>query len=217
MSSPDPDDLPGYDFWLFDLDGTLVDADWTYARSAFDRAGERLGREFTDHEAALLWHGLAGERNTLLRRLGVDPPAFWRALHAAERPAERAAATRLHPDAAFVADLDVPTGVVTHCQPFLAEPVLSALCLDDALDVVVCCSDETGWKPDPGPVDRALAGLDVERGDRGVLAGDMPSDVGAAWAAGLDAVHVERHGPDRRGYCVRADYRVSSFAELASS
>jgi phosphoglycolate phosphatase len=217
MTSPDPAALPGYDLWLFDLDGTLVDTDWSYTRATFDRAGERLGREFTDREAALLWHGLAGERNALLRRWGLDPQAFWSAFHAAERPAERAAATRLHPDAAFVRDLDAPTGVVTHCQSFLAEPVLDALALWDALDVVVCCTDETGWKPDPAPVERALSALGAGPGDRGVFAGDMPSDVGAAWAAGLDAVHVERHGSERRGYCVRADYRVSSFADLASS
>jgi phosphoglycolate phosphatase len=217
MTTPDPAALPGYDYWLFDLDGTLVDADWSYVRATFDRAGERLDRRFSDREAARLWHGLAGERNALLRRWGVDTEAFWRAFHAAERPDERAAATRLHPDAAFVRDLDAPTGVVTHCQSFLADPVLDALDLREGFDVVVCCTDETGWKPDPRPVEHARSALGVGAGDRGVFAGDMPSDVGAAWAAGLDAVHVERHGPERRGYCVRADYRVSSFAELTSA
>jgi phosphoglycolate phosphatase len=207
--------LPEYDYWLFDLDGTLVDADWSYVRATFDRAGDRLGRQFSDREAARLWHGLAGERNALLRRWGVETEAFWRAFHAAERPAERAAATHLHPDAAFVRDLDAPAGLVTHCQPFLADPVLDALDLRRGFDAVVCCTDETGWKPDPRPVEQARSALGVDAGDRGVLAGDMPSDVGAAWAAGLDAVHVERHGSERRGYCVRADYRVSSFAELS--
>ncbi|MFC6725831.1 HAD family hydrolase, partial [Halobium palmae] len=40
------------------------------------------------------------------------------------------------------------------------------------------------------------------------------SDVGAAWNAGLDGVHVERHDPDYRGRCVLGDYRVSSLDEL---
>ena len=216
MTAPDPAALPGYDFWLFDLDGTLVDVEPWYVRSTFDRAGERLGREFTDHEATVLWHGLRGDRNALLRRWGVDPSAFWDAFHAAERPNVRAAATRVHPDAAFVRDLAAPVGVVTHCQSFLTDPVLDATGLRDALNVVVCCTDETGWKPDPAPVERARAALGVAPDDHGVYAGDMPSDVGAAWGAGLDAVHVERHGPDRRGYCVRADYRVSSFGDLAA-
>ena len=30
-----------YDFWLFDLDGTLVDAEWSYTREVFDRVGDR--------------------------------------------------------------------------------------------------------------------------------------------------------------------------------
>ena len=216
MTAPDPAALPGYDYWLFDLDGTLVDADWSDVRTTFDRAGDRLDRRFSDREASLLWHGLAGERNALLQKWGVDVRAFWQAFHAAERPAERAAATRLHPDAAFVRDLNAPTGVVTHCQSFLTDPVLEALDLRRQFDVVVCCTDEVGWKPDPRPVERARAALGVTDRARGVFAGDMPSDVGAAWAAGLDAVHVERHGHERRGYCVRADYRVSSFAELAA-
>jgi phosphoglycolate phosphatase len=216
MTAPDPAALPEYDFWLFDLDGTLVDAERSYVRATFDRVGERLDRRFSDRETTLLWHGLGAERNALLRRWGLDPAAFWDAFHAAERPAARAAATSVHPDAAFVRDLAAPVGVVTHCQSFLTDPVLDATGLRDALDVVVCCTDETGWKPDPAPVERARAALGMGADDRGVYAGDTPSDVGAAWGAGLDAVHVERHGPERRGYCVRADYRVSSFAELAA-
>jgi phosphoglycolate phosphatase len=58
-----------------------------------------------------------------------------------------------------------------------------------------------------------MAELGVGPHQRGVLAGDTPSDVGAAWNAGLDGVHVERHGPGRRGRCVLGDYRVTSFAE----
>ncbi|MFB6302962.1 MAG: HAD family hydrolase [Haloferacaceae archaeon] len=211
--APDVDALPDYDFWLFDLDGTLVDAEWSYVRETMDRVGDRLGRPFTDREATVLWHGLDGPRNETLREWGIDPEAFWPALHAAEDPIERAEATRLHDDAAFVADLDAPTGVVTHCQSFLTDPVLDRLDLRDWFDVVVCCTEELGWKPDPGPVDHAMAELGVE--GRGVLAGDAESDVGAAWNAGLDAVHVERHGPDRRGHCVLADHRVRSFDGLS--
>jgi phosphoglycolate phosphatase len=47
-----------------------------------------------------------------------------------------------------------------------------------------------------------------------VLAGDGANDVGAAWNAGLDGVHVERHDPTRRGQCVLGDYRVESFVDL---
>lgn len=43
-----------YEFWLFDLDGTLVDVDPGYTREVFDRVGDRLGRRFTDREAETL-------------------------------------------------------------------------------------------------------------------------------------------------------------------
>jgi len=47
-----------------------------------------------------------------------------------------------------------------------------------------------------------------------VYVGDAASDVGAAMNAGLDAVHVERHAPEKRGHCVLGDYRVESFDEV---
>jgi phosphoglycolate phosphatase len=204
-----------YDFWLFDLDGTLVDVDWSYTRGIFDRVGERLGRNFSDRETELLWHGLRGARDPLLREWGIDPYEFWPALHAVEDPLARAEETFLHDDAAALLDqIDRPIGLVTHCQQFLAEPVLDRLDLRDRFDVVICCTDETGWKPDPAPVERAMKLLGVDDGHRGVLAGDGSNDIGAAWNAGLDGIHVERHDPHRRGECVLGDYRVTSFDEL---
>ncbi|MFA1612369.1 HAD family hydrolase [Halobellus rubicundus] len=209
-----------YDFWLFDLDGTLVDAEWSYTREVFDRVGDRIGREFTDREAEVLWHGLGGARDPQLREWGIDPEEFWPAFHAVEDPQARAEATYLHDDAAaLVADLVAagrPVGVVTHCQAFLAEPVIDHLDVGDWFDAFVSCTPELGWKPDPAPVRHAIErlGRNPDTPGRGVLAGDGASDVGAAWNAGLDGIHVERHSPDRRGRCVLADYRVSSFDDL---
>ncbi|WP_101294575.1 HAD family hydrolase [Halegenticoccus soli] len=207
--------LDAYDFWLFDLDGTLVDAEWSYTREAFDRVGARLGREFTDREVEILWHGLSGARDPQLREWGIPPEEFWPAFHAVEDPQARAAATYLHEDAAaFISSLDAPIGLVTHCQEFLAGPVLDRLDIRDWFDVVVCCTEETGWKPDPAPVKRAMSSLGVNGVHRGVLAGDGANDIGAAWNADLDGVHVERHDPSFRGQCVLGDYRVESFDEL---
>jgi phosphoglycolate phosphatase len=211
MTAPGSVGVADYEGWLFDLDGTLVDAEWSYTRDVFDRVGDRLGHDFSDREAEVLWHGLRGRRDDCLREWGIDPAAFWPAFHDEEDPETRAAATHLHDDAAFVAELDGPVGLVTHCADFLTGPVLDHLDIRDWFDVVVCCSEETGWKPDPGPVERALAEMGVTDG---VLAGDGAGDVGAAWNAGLDGIHVERHDPHRRGRCVLADYRIESFAEL---
>lgn len=206
-----------YDFWLLDLDGTLIDVDWSYPRETFDRVGDRLGREFTDHEAEILWHGLGGSRDTQLRQWGIDPLEFWDAFHTVEDPQVRAENTFLYPDAEFVSELDGPVGLVTHCQQFLANPVIDHLDIRDWFDTIVCCTDDLGWKPDPAPVQKAMADLGVgHNGHAGVLAGDGPNDVGAAWNAGLDAVHVERHDPHRRRQCVLGDYRVETFDDLWS-
>jgi phosphoglycolate phosphatase len=214
------DDPESYDFWLFDLDGTLVDAEWTYTRAVFDRVGDRIGRRFTDREAEVIWHGLGGARDEQLRAWGIDPDTFWPAFHDVEDPAARAAATYLHDDAAdlvsALVDAGVPVGVVTHCQEFLADPVVDRLGVEGWFDAFVSCTPELGWKPDPRPVYHAIERLGFDPADpgHGVLAGDGASDVGAAWNAGLDGVHVERHSPARRGRCVLADHRVSTFDEL---
>ena len=215
---------PGrYDFWLVDLDGTIVDVEPGYARSVLERVGDRLGVALSDRDVDDLWHGLGGPRNDLLRRRGIDPEEFWDAFHDVEDPRKRAGSTFLYDDAALIGELDVPVGLVTHCQDYLTGPVLERLDIRDWFDAVVCCTSSTGWKPDPGPVRLAARELGVALADgprpapgtaAGVLAGDGPQDVGAAWNAGLDSIHVERHGPDRRGQCVLGDHRVGSFAEL---
>ncbi len=204
-----------YDFWLLDLDGTLVDVEWSYTRDVFDRVGDSIGREFTDKEADIIWSGLTGSRDRQLLEWGIEPTAFWQAFHAEEDPLVRAEQTYLHEDAEFVAELEEPVGLVTHCQEFLAEPVLKHVGIADWFDTTLCCTEQTGWKPDPTPVEQVMSELGVAKnGHKGVLAGDGANDVGAAWNAGLDAIHVERVGHDRRGQCVLGDYRVQSFDEL---
>lgn len=203
-----------YDVWLFDLDGTLVDTEWSYTREVFDRVGDLVGHEFSDYQAEVLWHGLGGSRDDQLREWGFDPAAFWDAFHEVEDPIERAEATYLYDDAAHVADIDGPVGVVTHCAEFLTGPVLDSLDVRDWFDVVVCCDDDIGWKPDPRPLELALSDVGATPDHRGVYVGDAASDVGAARNAGLDGVHVERHDPHKRGQCVLGDHRVESFDDL---
>jgi phosphoglycolate phosphatase len=206
-----------YDFWLFDLDGTLVDVEPAYAREVFDEVGARLGHSFTDREVELLWYGVGGAREERLASRGLDAETFWDVFHDVEEPLRRAEATYLYDDVeAFLAGLDCPTGVVTHCQPYLTDPLLDHLDIGDWFDAVVCCGDDVGWKPDPRPVERAMADLGVgHNGHSGVLAGDDPADIGAAWNTGLDAVHVERVDPHRRGQCVLGDHRIRTFDEFS--
>jgi phosphoglycolate phosphatase len=202
-----------YDFCLFDLDGTIVDVESSYQRDVCRAIGDRLGLEFSDREVEVLWYGIGAGRAALLAEMGVDPGRFWDVFHEVEDPRTRAEAAYLYDDAAVVGNLDRPTGLVTHCQSYLTEPVLDHLDVRDWFDAVVCCTDETGWKPDPGPVKLAMSELSV-RGTAGLLAGDDPADVGAAWNAGLDAVHVGRVDPHERGHCVLGDHRVNALDAL---
>ena len=204
-----------YDFWLVDLDGTLVDVDPSYIHHVVTEVGHRVGYPFTTEQAEMLWHGLSAPPEIHLERWGIDPIDFWTAFHEVENAEARAAATFLYPDAAALASIREPIGLVTHCQSYLTEPVLERLDMTDWFDVVVCCDDGIGWKPDPRPVQYAIDSLEVGLDTHaGVMVGDSPLDVGAAWNAGIDAVHLERHGHDRRGSCVRADTSVATFEEL---
>lgn len=201
-----------YEFWLLDLDGTVVDTERSYIHEVIGEVGDRLGHSFTDRESELLWYGTA--REALLSAAGIDPERFWATFHAVEEPDDRARATYVYDDAArFVPELDAPVGVVTHCQPHLTGPVLDHLEIREWFDTVVCCSEETGWKPDPGPLELAISELGVT-GARGAMAGDDPHDVRAAHNAGLDGIHVSRPERNWSGERVLGDRRVATLTDL---
>ena len=204
-----------YDFWLLDLDGTVVDVETSYVHEVCNSVGDRLGVSFTGQEAEQLWYGFDGARAEVLSSAGVEPERFWEVFHDVEQPQARAGATHLYPDAEeFVSRVKEPIGVVTHCQEYLTEPVLDRLDIGDWFETVVCCTEETGWKPDPRPVELAMADLGVgHNGHEGALVGDDPQDVGAAHNAGLAGIHLQRHDPDRFGH-PPAGHRVSVLTDL---
>lgn len=204
-----------YDYYVFDLDGTIVDIEQSYITDIFERVGDRVGYSFSETEAVQVWHGLGGPRDLVLDDLGIDPVAFWEVYHDEEDAEARAASTYLYGDAQQISEVREPTVLVTHCQQYLTDVVLDTLDIDDWFDTIVCCTDETGWKPDPYPVQMAMsnAGINNQKYD-GVLVGDGPHDIGAAWNAGLDGVHIERHSPTDRGLCVVSDYQLSRIDEL---
>lgn len=204
-----------YECWLFDLDGTLVDVESSYAREVVEAVGERIDHSFSRTQADTLWHATDRPPEAYLREWGVDPSRFWTAFHEVEEPESRVDATYLYPDAEPIGSLPSPVGLVTHCQSYLTIPVLEALDIADWFDTVVCCGDDIGWKPDPRPVRRAIRALGGVPGTcRGVLVGDTATDVRAAWNAGIDGIHVERGDPATRGRCIRADARIRGCDEL---
>jgi phosphoglycolate phosphatase len=205
-----------YDFWLLDLDGTLVDVETSYVHEVGRNVGDRLGVSFSARQAEHLWYGFGDTRDRVFAETGVDREQFWATFHDVDDPDARAAATHIYPDAAaFVGDIDVPTGLVTHCQTYLTEPILEILDIADWFDTVVCCDDETGWKPDPRPLELAMTDLGVAgNGHTGAMVGDDPSDIDAAHNAGLDAIHVDRHNFDRLGGHVDGGQRVPALTDL---
>ncbi len=205
-----------YDFWLLDLDGTVVDIEQPYIHEVLDEIGTRLGHGFTDREAELLWYGIGNAREQLLAEGNIDPDHFWNVFHEVEDPSTRAEATYVYDDAAdFVPTLEIPVGVVTHCQEYLTGPVLERLDIADWFDTVVCCSDETGWKPDPTPVEMAMSDLGVaHNGHVGAMVGDDPTDVEAAHNAGIDGIHVSRPNRNWEGKRVLGAERVAALTDL---
>jgi len=204
-----------YDFWLLDLDGTVVDVREPYVHEVVGEVGDRLGHDFTAREAELVWHGVGDRRDRVFEEKGIDAGRFWEVFHEVDEPAARAEATYVYDDAAAVADLAGPVGVVTHCQSSLTGPVLDALDIRDWFDTVVCCSAETGWKPDPTPVELAVSELSVADDAYGAMAGDDPRDVQAAHNAGLEGVRVVRPNHAARVTDGSEDgRRVSRLTEL---
>jgi len=205
-----------YEFWLLDLDGTLVDVEDTYIHQVCCEVGDRLGVSISDRQAEHLWYGFDDTRERALAEVGLDAEAFWATFHSVDQPGARAAATHIYPDApGFVAGLDTPTGLVTHCQAYLTGPILEQLDIDSWFDTVVCCDEETGWKPDPRPLELAMEQLGVAgNGAAGAMVGDDPRDVEAAHNAGLDAVHVDRHDRERLGGGVESGRRVTALTDL---
>ncbi|PSQ29153.1 HAD family hydrolase [Halobacteriales archaeon SW_10_68_16] len=206
----------GYDFWVLDLDGTVLDVEQSYIHETMGEVGHRLGYDFSDREAELLWYGIGNARETLLADADIDAERFWRVFHDVEEPGSRARSTYVYDDAAaFVSRTQAPVGVVTHCQEYLTLPILDRLGIEDWFETIVCCDDETGWKPDPAPVQLAMDDMGVgHNGHAGAMAGDMPADVRAAHNAGLDAVHVSRPDRNWEGDRVLGDRRVSSLTDL---
>jgi putative hydrolase of the HAD superfamily len=85
-----------------------------------------------------------------------------------------------------------------------------------AVDKIVCCRD-VGWrKPSRQPFDRVVQELRVHP-DEAIMVGDsFDLDVRGATAAGLLAVHLDRHSPAAAHHeLVGGQYRIGSLRELA--
>ncbi|XGI83196.1 HAD family hydrolase [Halorutilales archaeon Cl-col2-1] len=207
-----------FDYYLFDLDGVIVDVEEEYRRAVFDEVEDRLGRSFSDDQIRNLWHGIGEDsRDEILRSWGYDEPRdFWDVFDEVDTVERRLEYTYAYDDAYSIEEIDAKKGVVTHSPPELAVPALEKAGLDHHFDTVVSCSYDIGFKPDPNPIQRCMSEIGAEPSsdadtESTVMVGDSTSDVKGAWNAGITASHI-----DRLGHPVEADINVESVDEIAS-
>lgn len=197
-----------FDYYVFDLDGVLVDVRDSYRREIFEEVGDELGRGFTDEEIDRLWYGVGGDRKEILRDWGYDPREFWEVFDAIDTPERRVEHTYAYDDTTVLDEIEVPMGVVTHSPPALADRALEKTGLEGKFDSVICCSYELGYKPEPEPIRVCLDEIGASPDDS-VMIGDSVSDVKGAWNAGLTAGHI-----DRVGHRVDADINIESLHDV---
>ncbi|MFU8816327.1 MAG: phosphoglycolate phosphatase [Pseudomonadales bacterium] len=216
-----PDAMRGYDGYLFDLDGTLVDTapDINAALNhALHRAGlapvsEALTRHWVGHGSKVLVqqaldHQL--QRHDDLEPLLEDFLRYY-ASHIADlsRPYPRVIDTL-----EMLRGRGAKLAVVTNKLTRLSVPLLTALNLTGLFDSIVCGDTAARPKPAADPALYACAALGLSCAET-LFVGDSETDVGCARAAGCPVVCVAdgyNHGvaPDALG----ADAIIDSFWDL---
>lgn len=190
---------------LFDLDGTLVDSVPDLARCV-NAALAAIGAAATDQAQVRGWVGNGAAR--LLHRAltgraeGIAPAAQHGAAMAvfnAHYAAEPCRDSRLYPGVAVtlaaLAASGIRLGCVTNKPHRFVPPLLTALGLGECFASTIGGDSTARLKPDPLPVQAALAELGVPAA-HSLLVGDSHIDMAAGRAAGVVTVAVT-YGYDR--------------------
>ena len=172
---------------LFDLDGTLIDTIElivTSARYAFEGWP---GRTPTNEE----WvKGIGTPLVKQLREFAAndDEVALLLERYRAYQNEHHDRLTRCYDDVpgvvAKLSNEGHPLAIVTSKASAIARRSLAHVGLDQYFDVIVGFDETTRHKPDPEPVNVALARLGVSA-DHAVFVGDSPHDIQAGRAAGV--------------------------------
>ena len=199
---------------LFDLDGTVVDSGPIILASMRHATRTVLGRDFTDAE--------------LLANVGGPGLEAQMAAFAPAQTAELVRVYREHNeplhDTLLGFDGIEPTletlrerghrlGIVTAKRRSTVDLAFARLPLAHLFDVVVGGDETDRHKPDPAPLQLALARLEADPAEA-TYVGDSPYDMQAARAAGLYAVGVTWGGIHDRSALGDADVVVDSAEEL---
>ncbi|MDS0277440.1 HAD family hydrolase [Halomicroarcula sp. S1AR25-4] len=212
---------------LFDLDETLCDQR-RHGRAVLSEAFSWCGLDpfFTWDEYVAAVHTVGGTESDVRRR----EQCFERLAEADGR--DRAVGRRLayvyeglrdYSDVAYIngaedaldslAD-EYRLGLVTNGGPDTQSPKIDALGLRTLMETVVLAGWETPAKPDPEPLDVAMADLGVGPDETVYVGNSARSDVAAAEAAGVTSVLV----PDgARPEESAADHVLDSITALRSA
>lgn len=211
-----------YDAIVFDNDGVLT---YPTDKSVLTAASRKAFAAFDVDPASSDVRSLVDELSVetvrvLADRYDLNPNEFWRR-HETERTTLQLEAIRsgekpLYDDVKALADLSVPTAIVSNNQHATIEHIVSEFGLDATFEAYYGREPTLRGlerrKPDPSYLETALDELGV---GSALYVGDSRVDIAAAHAAGVDSAFVNR--PHRRDYCLDAEptYRLDSLADLS--
>lgn len=202
-------------FYLFDLDGTLVDSSPVHERAYRQVLGE--------HHPGLLGgfdYGTISGLTTLdaFRKLGLDESnsrAATAQKQSLYRDAVSAGAVRALPGAAALLEKLKARGaaiaIVTSASRASATGTLEATGLLAFVDALVTADDVANGKPDPEPYRAALARLKADPAQT-LAVEDALSGIASAHAAGVKVVGVHE-----AGIRAQADFYFDDLAALAGA
>jgi HAD superfamily hydrolase (TIGR01509 family) len=204
---------------LFDWDGTLSDSRAVLLAAWHASTIAVLGRCYPSSPeeedvvftlpGAQIWPAIAGDAEQANRLAAAFQTEY----------DERSPAIRAFPG--IVAMLErvrgagIATAVVTSKGRRRYEPDAARLGVGSAIDVAVCAGEAPASKPDPAPLDVALARLGIV-GHQAAMVGDTVVDMAAGRTAGTTTIGVTwGHGNAAQLLAAGANAVVGSPAELA--
>ncbi len=211
----------GYEGYLFDLDGTLVDTA-PDINAALNVSLHNAGLDGVDISLTRHWvgHGSRTLINQALAYLAQPErdiePLLEDFLHHYRH--NLATHSRIYPGVEQTLKQLKTSGtklaVVTNKLAELSEPLLADIGLATYFDLIVSGDTANAPKPDPAPVLLCLQAFGLTAGQT-LFVGDSDTDVNAALAAGVDVVCVRdgyNHGVDVT--TLGATGIIDSFSEL---